>query len=237
MWFYTVCSGVSLRILSLSTVPCLWNCKRFDLIYLIYFLLIKFYDNVWWKNVRFISLNRLLFGLFNLLTFTTLWAKSAGDKLTFYYFSLEISIDILYEWSPVWNFKAYLLATIGMKRQSLFSRKNNQFAWNVKVYFLEKIRNNISKWRLLNSSMLSDKSIVSCRHFSFPIFIVGQVVKVKMICFRKACSLRKHAYSNILKNLPPKKWKFPDKKFRYFSNFGSKHQLWVLVRTASTRWF
>ena len=29
-------------------------------------------------------------------------------------------------------------------------------------------------------------------------------------------TLRKHAYSNILKILPPKKWNFSDKKFWYF---------------------
>ena len=50
-------------------------------------------------------------------------------------------------------------------------------------------------------------------------------------------TLRKHAYSNILKILPPKKWKISDKKFWYFSYFCSKHKLWVLVRTASTRRF
>ena len=48
-------------------------------------------------------------------------------------------------------------------------------------------------------------------------------------------SLQKHAYSNILKILPPKNEKFSDKKFSYFSYFCSKHRLWVLVRTASTR--
>ena len=34
------------------------------------------------------------------------------------------------------------------------------------------------------------------------------------LCFFKA--LRKHAYSNILKISPPKKWKFSDKKFQCF---------------------
>ena len=50
-------------------------------------------------------------------------------------------------------------------------------------------------------------------------------------------TLRKHAYSNILNILPPKKWKFSDKKLWYFSYFCSKHRLWVLVRTASPRRF
>ena len=36
--------------------------------------------------------------------------------------------------------------------------------------------------------------------------------------------LRKHAYSNILKISPPKKWKFSDKKTLIFSNFCSKHK-------------
>ena len=34
-------------------------------------------------------------------------------------------------------------------------------------------------------------------------------------------------------NVTTKKWKFSDKKFRYFSYFCSKHRLWVPVRTAS----
>ena len=49
--------------------------------------------------------------------------------------------------------------------------------------------------------------------------------------------LRKHAYSNILKILQPKKGKFSNKKFWYFSYSCSKHRLWVLVRTASSRRF
>ena len=38
-------------------------------------------------------------------------------------------------------------------------------------------------------------------------------------------------------NFTTKKWKFLDKKFWYFSYFCSKHRLWVLIRTASARWF
>ena len=49
----------------------------------------------------------------------------------------------------------------------------------------------------------------------------------------KIYTLRKHAYSNILKILPPKNENFQMKKFWYFSYFCSKHRLWVLVRTAS----
>ena len=41
-------------------------------------------------------------------------------------------------------------------------------------------------------------------------------------------SLRKHAYSNILKILSPKQWIFSDKKFWYFSYFCSKHRLRVI---------
>ena len=46
-------------------------------------------------------------------------------------------------------------------------------------------------------------------------------------------SLRKHAYSNILKILPQKKTESFQIKFWYFSYFCSKHRLSVLVRTAS----
>ena len=55
--------------------------------------------------------------------------------------------------------------------------------------------------------------------------------------FADFTSLRKHTYSNIWKILQPKKGKKSDKKYWYFSYFCSKHRLWVLVRTASTRRF
>ena len=50
-------------------------------------------------------------------------------------------------------------------------------------------------------------------------------------------SLRKHAYSNILIISPPKTENFQIKKIWYFSYFCSKHRLWVLVKTASSRRF
>ena len=40
-----------------------------------------------------------------------------------------------------------------------------------------------------------------------------------------------------IENFTTKKWKFSDEKFWYFSYFCSKHRLWVLVRTASSRRF
>ena len=73
------------------------------------------------------------------------------------------------------------------------------------------------------------------------LFILINNVKSKNVAkfshFFILTSLRKHAYSNILKILPPKNWKFSDKNLRYFSYFCSKHRLWVLVRTASARRF
>ena len=50
-------------------------------------------------------------------------------------------------------------------------------------------------------------------------------------------TLRKHAYSNILKILPPKNENFQMKNSDIFSYFCSKHRLWVPFRTASTRRF
>ena len=51
-------------------------------------------------------------------------------------------------------------------------------------------------------------------------------------------TLRKHAYSNILKILPPKNGNFSDKKNLIFFIFLLKtYRLWVLVRTASARRF
>ena len=50
------------------------------------------------------------------------------------------------------------------------------------------------------------------------------VVQIKYS--KPSLPLRKHAYSNVLKILPPKNWKISDKKFWYFSHFCSKHRLW-----------
>ena len=56
--------------------------------------------------------------------------------------------------------------------------------------------------------------------------------------FQYSCSvdllLQKHASTNILKILQPKKGKSSDKKFWYFSYFCSKHRLCVLVRRVPT---
>ena len=49
--------------------------------------------------------------------------------------------------------------------------------------------------------------------------------------------LRKHAYSSILKILPPKNENFQIKKIWYSPYFCSNNRLWVLVRTASARRF
>ena len=46
-------------------------------------------------------------------------------------------------------------------------------------------------------------------------------------------SLRKYAYSNILKIPPPKNEFFQTKKSDIFLIFAQKHRLWVLVRTVS----
>ena len=67
-------------------------------------------------------------------------------------------------------------------------------------------------------------------------FMMMLIWSIDYTC-KRLWSLRKHAYSNILKILPSKKGKFSDKNSDIFSYFCSKHRLWVLVRTALTRWF
>ena len=58
-----------------------------------------------------------------------------------------------------------------------------------------------------------------------------------VVMFNGVQPLRKHAYSNILKISPPKTESFQIKILIFFSFFCSKHRLWVLVRTASARFF
>ena len=62
------------------------------------------------------------------------------------------------------------------------------------------------------------------------------------LCYQKhmtqveLTSLQKHAYSNILKILQPKKENFQIKNSDIF-HISSQNRLWVLVRPASPRWF
>ena len=51
--------------------------------------------------------------------------------------------------------------------------------------------------------------------------------------FLSFCTLRKQAYSNILKILLPKDEKKNQMKILIFSYFCSKHRLWVFIRIAS----
>ena len=61
--------------------------------------------------------------------------------------------------------------------------------------------------------------------------------KVSPCTAMQYCSLRKQAYSNTLKILPPKKnEKVLDKNSNIHIS-AQKHRLWVLVRTASLRRF
>ena len=55
------------------------------------------------------------------------------------------------------------------------------------------------------------------------------------VCNSAIHALRKHAYSNTLKTLPPKNENFQIKNSDIFLYFCSKHRLWVLVRTAVQR--
>ena len=58
-----------------------------------------------------------------------------------------------------------------------------------------------------------------------------------LFAFKSCVALRKHAYSNTLKILPPKMAIFQIKNSDSFHISAQKHRLWVLVRTASPRRF
>ena len=49
--------------------------------------------------------------------------------------------------------------------------------------------------------------------------------------------ITKTSLFKYIENFTSKNWKFSDKNLWYFSNFCSKHRLWVLIRTASARRF
>ena len=96
-------------------------------------------------------------------------------------------------------------------------------------------------WRIMISHLLHGLS-KQCK-LSSDAAQCARLTEIYTVCysfsnFRQAHStLRKHAYSNKLKILPPKKWKFSDKKFWYFSYFCTKLGLWVIVRTALAKRF
>ena len=83
-------------------------------------------------------------------------------------------------------------------------------------------------------------SVMVCLLFLFVpmeshVSIIGAVPGYLPYCFP---TLRKHAYSNIVKILPPQEIKKNQIKYSDISSyFCSNHRLWVLVRTASSRGF
>ena len=92
----------------------------------------------------------------------------------------------------------------------------------------------IFHWNILWTTSVKFGSGVVCSLYGLWLFVF-----IFMFCSVRCrtVTLRKHAYSNILKISPPKNWKFSDKKNSefFFHIFCSKHRLWVLVRTASAR--
>ena len=74
----------------------------------------------------------------------------------------------------------------------------------------------------------SSKTSISQSSCFWWLFQGGSSVIVLLYLYASCClyafmsSLRKHAYSNILKISQPKTWNFSDKKFWYFSYFCSK---------------
>ena len=87
----------------------------------------------------------------------------------------------------------------------------------------------------------SDQNL-HCAHFwktrMKRFFTLTTLTLIRCVDSQADLTLRKHAYSNILKILPPKIIKKKsDKKFWYFSCFCSKHRLWAFVWTASAKRF
>ena len=82
-------------------------------------------------------------------------------------------------------------------------------------------------------SAASDLGLHFCQYPFYGTLGINVAKASTMIC----CSITKTCLFKTIDNFPTKKGKFSDKKFWYYSHFCSKHRLWVLVRTASTRRF
>ena len=96
-------------------------------------------------------------------------------------------------------------------------------------FFLSLQRYNKCKWRYPGNDKMTKHSLPEPLKEGWLRNIQGQN--------KHHIGIGKTRLFNYTENFTTKKWKFSDKKYGYFSYFCSKHRLWVLVRTASTRRF
>ena len=96
-------------------------------------------------------------------------------------------------------------------------------------FFLSLQRYNKCKWRYPGNDKMTKHSLPEPPKEGWLRNIKGQN--------KHHIGIGKTRLFNYTENFTTKKWKFSDKKYGYFSYFCSKHRLWVLVRTASTRRF
>ena len=91
-------------------------------------------------------------------------------------------------------------------------------------YFLKLTDKKKKNWKISNIFPASSHFLLC------PLYFKRQNANVKWCKITQP--LRKHAYSNVQKILPPK-----NENCQIFSYICLKHRLWVIVRTASTRRF
>ena len=95
-------------------------------------------------------------------------------------------------------------------------------------YFRESVglRDNNSRQNLnVSSALIRQMSILHCN-----VFVPYKGVFGFMRIVRIQITLQKHAYSNILRSIPPKKWKFSVKRFWNFSYFCWKTKIVFQIR-------
>ena len=107
---------------------------------------------------------------------------------------------------------------------------NTKHTYTLIIYYYYYISLFICVYTFFLLPILSALRIITCQYKHLDFLFYSLVI----CCY---CTLRKHAYSNVLKILHPKNENSQIKISDIFSYFCSKHRLRVLVRTASPRRF
>ena len=173
------------------------------------------------------------------------WGAPDGKHITFFTFFSENRIQHFIQMSPQ--------ETICMKYQTLFFWEKTRIIFQFVICWIvfpvlnnSKHKNQVPVSSVWDQFCFYFKNNYLLYYDDLVFYIPFNIIKVilrqwkddnERVCSMKCCTIMKTCLFKYTENFTIKKWKFSDKKFRYFSYFCSKHRLWVLIRTASLRQF